>query len=287
MPDMFPAGSVIRRVSAEPALLLGAGRALLLQLAHPAVAQGVQDHSEFKRNPFARLQGTLEAVNAMVFGSVDLAEGVGRRVRWVHDFVTGDVTRSDGRSGTRYTANDPANLLWVHATLLDTALRCYQDLVEPLTPEDAETYYREMQRVASAFGLPVDQQPPTLAAFRDYFDETVASIEVTDVGRDLAAFIVDPTLPLGLHVPMRPLLRTQRIVSIGTLPPSLRAQLGFDWDDRRQARLERVERRVRRVFRATPRAVRTAPVRLNAIQLLWMAERHVQQFDAKRAAAAV
>ena len=267
----FPADSVIRRVNAEPALLFGAGRALLLQLAHPAVAQGVHDHSEFKRNPFARLQGTLEAVNAVVFGSERLADGVGRRVRWIHDFVTGPA----------YAANDPVNLLWVHATLLDTALRCYEELVEPLTPEDAETYYSEMMRVALAFGLALEDQPPTLAAFRAYFDETVAAMEVSDVGRDLAAFIVDPTLPLNLHVPMRPLLTTQRTVSIGTLPPSLREQLGFDWGPRDQARLEHVQRRVRRVFRATPRAVRTAPTRLNQAQALWFADRHVRQFEAK------
>lgn len=272
---MFPRDAVIRRVNAEPALLFGAGRALLLQLAHPAVAQGVHDHSEFKRNPFARLQGTLEAVNAMVFGTEELAERVGRRVRWIHDLVT----------GAGYAANDPANLLWVHATLLDTALRCYEELVGPLSAEDAETYYSEMMRVALGFGLALEDQPPTLAAFRHYFDETVASIEVTDVGRDLASFIADPTLPLNLHVPLRPLLRTQRMFSVGTLPPSLRDQLGFDWTARDQRRLERTTRRVRRVFRSTPPVLRTAPTRLNGIQLLWMAGRHASQFEAKRAAA--
>ena len=270
---MFPASSVIRRVNAEPALLFGAGRALLLQLAHPAVAQGVQDHSEFKRNPFARLQGTLEAVNAMVFGSQDLAAGVGRRVRWVHDFVI----------GPEYAANDPVNLLWVHATLVDTALRCYEDLVAPLRVADAETYYREMQVVASEFGLSVADQPDTLADFRVWFDETVAAMRVTDVGRDLASFIVDPTLPLALHVPFAPLLSVQRVFSVGTLPPSLRTQLGFEWTARDEARLQRATRRVRTVFRATPRVVRTAPTRLNGVQLLWMAERHVRAFDAKRA----
>lgn len=274
-PPMFPPASVIRRVNAEPALLFGAGRALLLQLAHPGVAQGVQDHSEFKRNPIARLQGTFEAVNAMVFGSEDLAERVGRRVRWIHDFVT----------GTGYAANDPANLLWVHATLLDTALRCYEELVEPLSAEDAETYYSEMMRVALAFGLPLEDQPPTLGAFRRYFDETVAAMEVSDVGRDLASFIADPTLPLHLHVPMRPVLRTQRLFSVGTLPPSLRKQLGFEWHKGDQRRLERVQRRVRTVFRATPRSLRTAPTRVNGVQLLWMADRHARQFEAKHLAA--
>jgi uncharacterized protein (DUF2236 family) len=275
-PLMFPAESVIRRVNAEPALLFGAGRALLLQLAHPAVAAGVRDHSEFERNPFARLQGTLEAVNAMVFGSVELAEGVGRRVRWIHDFVTGPA----------YAANDPVNLLWVHATLVDTALRCYESLVEPLTAADAETYYVEMKRVGEMFGLAVEDQPPTLADFRSYFDATVDTMAVTDAGRELSAFIVDPTLPLGLHVPMAPLLRTQRLFAVGTLPPSLREQLGFDWTTSDEVRLQRATRRVRGVFRRTPRAVRTLPTRVNGVQLLWMAQRHVRQFDEKRALSA-
>ena len=81
--DRFAPDSVIRRVNAEPAVGFGAGRALLLQLAHPAVAQGVQDHSEFKKNPFKRLQGTLEAVAGVVFGSRELGDGIGRRVRWI------------------------------------------------------------------------------------------------------------------------------------------------------------------------------------------------------------
>ena len=109
---MFPPGAVIRRVNEEPAILFGAGRALLLQLAHPHVAAGVDQHSDFQHNPFKRLRGTLEAVYAMVYGPRELAEGVGRRIRWVHDHVT----------GPGYRANDPENLLWVHATLLDSAL---------------------------------------------------------------------------------------------------------------------------------------------------------------------
>jgi uncharacterized protein (DUF2236 family) len=264
MTAMFPADSVIRRVSLEPALLFGAGRALLLQLASPAVAAGVHDHSEFKRNPFTRLQGTLEAVNAMVFGSEDLAERVGARVRRIHDFVTGPT----------YAANDPAHLLWVHATLLDTALHCYETLVAPLSPEDAETYYAEMMRVASAFGLPRSEQPASLAAFRAYFDETVATMQPSDVSRDLSQFIVDPTLPLRLHLPLSPLLRVQRTYSVGTLPARLRDELGFSWSARDQRSLDRITNVTRTVFRSTPRAIRVAPSRLNTRQLLFFADRH-------------
>lgn len=270
---MFPPSSVIRRVSLEPALLFGAGRALLLQLASPAVAAGVADHSEFKRNPFARLQGTLEAVNAMVFGSEELASRVGARVRRIHSYVV----------GPSYAANDPAHLLWVHATLLDTALSCYSTLVGPLSPADADTYYDEMAVVASMFGLPRSSQPATLAEFRSYFSDQVATMQPTDVSRDLSHFIVDPTLPLGLHVPLSPLLRAQRTFAVGTLPERLRAELGFTWTSRDERRLERTIGATRAVFRATPRQLRVAPSRLNTKQLLWFADRHASTSETNQA----
>jgi uncharacterized protein (DUF2236 family) len=272
MPDNFPKGSVVRRVNIEPAIMFGAGRALLLQLAHEAVAQGVDDHSDFKGNPFKRLLGTLEAMYAQVNGSEDLARGVGRRIQWIHDFVVGPT----------YRANDPANLLWVHATLADTALRCYTELVGPLSAEDEETYYQEMTRVAEAFGLERADQPATLADFRAYVDETVASIDVTPIGRDLARFILDPTLPFKLHIPFTPLLAIQRLFTLGSLPASIRDQLGVAWDARSQERYERAQRRVRGVFRAIPRPVRTLGPRVNGVLLLWLAQRHVDQFEAKQ-----
>jgi uncharacterized protein (DUF2236 family) len=267
----FPRDAVVRRVSAEPAVAMGAGRALLLQLAHPAVAQGVQDHSEFKKNPFKRLQGTLEAMYGVVFGPEELADGIGRRVQWIHEFVV----------GPGYTANDPSNLLWVHATLLDTALRCYEDLVAPLTPAERETYYEEMAQVAERFGCPRGAQPATYEDFRSYFDETVAAMEVTDVGRDLGGFIVDPVLPLGLHVPTRPLLRLQRLLTVGMLPASLRDQFGFEWTARDQARYDRVTRRARSAFRVAPPPVRTLSTRVQGVYLLWLARRHVRAFETR------
>jgi len=267
----FPRSAVIRRVSAEPAVALGAGRALMLQLAHPSVAAGVQDHSEFKANPFKRLQGTLEAMYGVVFGSDELADGIGRRIQWIHTFVV----------GPGYTANDPGLLLWVHATLFDTARRCYEQFVEPLSPADLETYYEEMATVAERFGCPRSAQPATCVAFDDYFAETVAAIEVSDVGRDLGGFILDPTLSLGLHVPLRPLLRLQRLLTVGSLPPSLRDQFGFAWTDADQRRHDPTVRRLRQLFRVTPRPIRTFGTRVQGVYLLWLARRHVRAFEAR------
>ena len=274
MAPQFPKGSTIRRVNLEPAIFFGAGRALMLQVAHPAVAQGVDDHSDFKGNPFTRLIGTLEAVYAVVYGSEDLARGVGRRIQWIHGFVTGPA----------YQANDPANLMWVHATLADTALGCYEQYVAPLSPAEREAYYQEMAEVAELFGCPRDAQPATYDDFVAYVEEQVRSIRVTDVGRDLATFILDPTLPLGLHVPLKPLLGLQRRVTLGSLPRPIRDQLGQRWTAADDAWFARFQRRTRRVMSLTPRPLRTAGPRLQGLGFLWLAHRHVRQFEARAAA---
>jgi uncharacterized protein (DUF2236 family) len=266
MGDFFPEGAVVRRVSREPALMLGAGRALLLQLAHAAVAQGVQDHSDFRGHPFRRLIGTLEATTAVVFGDETLARSVGGRIRRLHEHVR----------GASYRASDPANLLWVHATLVDTALLCYTRLVAPLSPADRETYYQEMTRVAEVFGIPRADQPPTLAAFAIYFRGMIEKLDVTAVGRELAAFILAPTFPLALHVPLGPLLSLQRLFTLGITPPRIRDQLVFDWDAQAQRRFDRAERAIRTTFGLMPGRLRTAGSRISGGWLLRQAARHNQ-----------
>jgi uncharacterized protein (DUF2236 family) len=189
----------------------------------------------------------------------------------VHDFVTGPA----------YRANDPANLLWVHATLLDTALGCYEQLVAPLSAADRETYYEEMTRVAEGFGCPRRAQPANYDEFQAYFAEQVRTIEVTDTGRRLARDIVRPTLPLRLHVPLAPALAVQRLLAVGTTPEPLREQFGFAWDDVMQRRLDRVHAATRRATRLMPRLARVAPVHLHGRLLLHMARKHVAEFDAR------
>ncbi|HWW54878.1 MAG TPA: oxygenase MpaB family protein, partial [Acidimicrobiales bacterium] len=98
---LFPADAVVRRVDAEMVLLLGGGRALLMQLAHPSVAAGVAEHSDFEQDPLSRLRRTLEATYTVVFGTEAQARRVGEALHRVHDRVT----------GAGYQANDPELLL--------------------------------------------------------------------------------------------------------------------------------------------------------------------------------
>src|SRR6185369_17342039 len=67
---LYGPGSEAWALNREAMLLLGAGpRALLLQLAHPGVAAGVADHSDFRAEPWRRLDGTLRSYLRIIYGS--------------------------------------------------------------------------------------------------------------------------------------------------------------------------------------------------------------------------
>ena len=221
---LFAEDSVIRRVDAELVLLLGGTRALLLQLAHPLVARGVAEHSGFQADPFARLQRTLDASYTIVFGSADAARRTARQVHNVHRRVRGEG----------YEANDPELLLWVHSTLVDTALRIHARFLRPLPDDEAEEYYRQSMRVAELLGVPLEVQPPDLAAFRTYVRHQVATLTVTDEARRLAATVLHPKVPLG-GIVGEPLSLVVRNLTAGLLPAPLRSAYGLSWDPARQA----------------------------------------------------
>ena len=204
-------------------LLLGGGRALLMQLAHPMVAAAVAEHSGFHADPFARLQRTLEASFIIVFGTIEQAQEAAAGVRAVHERVV----------GRDYRADDPDLLLWVHATLVDTALRVHKRFLQPLKPDDAERYYQESTVVAELLGVPRDVQPPDLASFRAYVRTLVASLEVSDTARRLAHDVLHPRLPW----PVEPAAELGRQLTAGLLPPPLRRQYGLSWDAHRERAL--------------------------------------------------
>src|SRR5258707_6217459 len=87
---LFPPDAVVRRVDAEAILLLGGGRALLMQLAHPQVAAGVAEHSGFASDPFSRLRPTLDATFTIVFGTAEQAAKNAAALPAVHDRVVGE-----------------------------------------------------------------------------------------------------------------------------------------------------------------------------------------------------
>ncbi len=147
---LFGPGSLAWRIDREVIVLAGGSCALLMQAAHPVVAAGVFEHSTYATDPFGRLRRTLTTSFDVVFGSRSRAEAAIRRVNALHCAVRG--RRPD--DGSPYTALDPEALLWVHATLIDTALRVYGRFVAPLSPADEQAYHAEAALVAERLGVP-------------------------------------------------------------------------------------------------------------------------------------
>jgi uncharacterized protein (DUF2236 family) len=236
---------MIRRVSGEVILLLGGGRALLMQLAHPQVAAGVADHSGFDQDPFGRLRRTLEATYTIVFGTRDEADLVARQLWAVHEHVT----------GPDYRANDPELLMWVHATLVDTALRVHARFLRPLNGRDAERYYQDSIVVAEVLGVPRELQPPDLVAFQRYMRDMVGTLRVSDTARELADAVLHPRLPFVAE----PGMALARELTAGLLPRPLRQQFGLDWDRNRKAALLLAGAASRTVLPRVPSLVRRVP----------------------------
>jgi uncharacterized protein (DUF2236 family) len=222
-PGLFPPGTVARRVNAETALLLGGGRALLLQLAHPMVAAGVADHSDFRRDSFGRLANTLDLTLTVAFGDEDQRRAALARVADTHRRVTGM------RGDRPYRALDPELLLWVHATLVDSALVTHERFVGSIGPVARDRYHKEMKRQAVAFGVPKDRVPGSFEGFRGYMDGMVETLGVTDEARALCRGVLRPPSPSVL----RPLIEVMRFLTVGLLPDRVRAGYGLTWDPRR------------------------------------------------------
>jgi uncharacterized protein (DUF2236 family) len=248
------------RVGRELALLLGGGRALLLQVAHPLVAAGVAEHSDYRRDPWKRLEGTMSAVWSIVFGSRAQADRASARVRAMHSRVHGHTVAPMGPfpAGTPYSALDDELLMWVHATLVDTALLVYGRWVQPLSDDEQAAYYEEMKTAAELFGTPAEVMPATLSDFRTYMEEMLDSpaICATETARDIAAAVMHPPLPL----PLRPVMELANLVTAGLMPPRLRREYGLAWDPARAVLVAASRETTRRLLmRLLPSRLRTLP----------------------------
>jgi len=184
--------SVSWRVKRESVVLLGAGRELLLQVAHPDVGAGDA--------PF-----------------------------------------------------DDAELRWLWATRLETALLMYTRYVRPLKVADVEAYYREQREFLLACDLPAETVPETFADFMHWYDGVVEHVlEVTPAAREVADTVLRARRPLAL----RPAYDALNLATIGLLPASLRDAYGLSWSPQRERLLGAQTTVVRRLMPLLPSLVR-------------------------------
>ncbi|HEY0832232.1 MAG TPA: oxygenase MpaB family protein [Candidatus Dormibacteraeota bacterium] len=247
-PGLYADDSITRRVNRENVLLLGGGRALLMQLAHPKVAAGVDAHSDFRTRPIGRLRRTIRMTMAIVFGDRETALAAARAVNQTHGRVRGDD----------YRALDPNLLLWVHATLVDSALVTYDAFVRRLSPSERDEFFQESKLLGELLGIPRDRFPPTYGDFATYMDAMLSSgdVRVGPLAIDLGRQVVRPRLRL---VPGRAMIPFE-IVTAGLLPASLREQYGLAWGRGQERTFRLLVKALPRLISVTPPIIRVWPL---------------------------
>ncbi|GAC1307039.1 MAG: oxygenase MpaB family protein [Acidimicrobiales bacterium] len=248
----FGPGSATWQIDLEPSVVLGGGRALLMQVAHPLVAAGVTEHSDYERDPYGRLFGTLDVMMKMLFGHPDVSTRQRQVLSARHRRVQG-VTAD----GTPYRASDPALLLWVWATLVDTAMLMYEVMSGALAEETRRQFYLEQRLLAHGCGVPDPECPPDLEAFRVYVASMVDSgLHITPAARTIAATVLAPPLPSWL-IGAAPL---NRLITTSLLPVRLRDGYGLAWNRRRELVSRAALGTLRGGIRLVPRAIRQRPL---------------------------
>lgn len=191
---IFGAESVTWQINRESALFLGAGRAALLQLAHPWVAASLDQHSSLLERPIARFHNTFRVVFTMVFGTTEQAFRAARSLYQMHTRITGEVQDPVAGyvKGSRYGALQIPALMWVYATLIESAVIAYECVRPVLSQEQRETYYAESKILAGLFGIPAEAMPADWDAFETYVSEMCASraLGVGELARNMARRIM-------------------------------------------------------------------------------------------------
>ena len=249
------ADAIARQLNGERLVVLGWTRAILLQFAHPLIAAGVHDHSGFRNSPLAaarRLRHTIKAMLAISFGNEAERNQAISVIQGIHRRVNGQLRDGVGPfpAGTPYSAEDPALVLWVHLTLIESIVLVYERLVGPLTAEQRDDYCIASAPVAVALGAPANEVPYTWAALQKSLERLYASgaIAVGGDARLLAHAVIHPS---GTGV-ARPVNILNEVLTAGLLPEHIRQPYGFQWNARRARTFDLIVATLRTIRRGMP-----------------------------------
>ena len=215
-PRWFADDRPIRRVHADASMFVGGLRALLLQSLHPLAMAGVAQHSDYRGDPWGRLQRTSTFLAVTTFGTATDAQRAVDKVRGIHRRVRGQAP--DGRD---YRADDPHLLEWVHIAEVDSFLQAYQLYgAAPLDQAGRDDYVADTARVAAALG--VLDPPRTEADLRTRLAGYRSELCSTEAAREAARFLlITPPLSLLARAPYGVLAAS----AVSMLPPWARLPL--------------------------------------------------------------
>src|SRR3954463_344866 len=186
----------IRRVHADASMFVGGLRALLLQSLHPLAMAGVAEHSDYRGDPWGRLQRTSTFLAETTFGCAADAQRAVDKVRRIHTYVHG--VAPDGRP---YQASDPHLLEWVHIAEVDSFLLAHRLYgARPLDQSGRDGYVADTARVATALG--VAPPPMTEMQLRERIEAFRPELSSTAAAREAARFLLlTPPLPIAARAP--------------------------------------------------------------------------------------
>lgn len=210
----------IRTVHADVSMFIGGLRALLFQSLHPLAMAGVAAHSDYRADPWGRLQRTADFLAATTFGPATESERAITMVKKVHERVVGIA--SDGRP---YRANDPHLLAWVHIAEVDSFIAAHRAFGEvTLTESDYDGYVADMAVIAERLG--VIDPPRTVRQLRRRIATYRRELRSTPEAREAARYLlVTPPLPMAV----RPAYGLIGAAAVSLLPVSTRLPLRLPW----------------------------------------------------------
>lgn len=251
---LFGPGSASWKIDRESAVFLGAGRAALLQLAHPWVAAALEQHSTVMSRPIARFHNTFRIIYAMVFGSLAQALAAARHLYRLHTSIQGELPDAVAGwpRGAHYQANEIAALRWVFATLVESAEIAYACALGPMQTAERERYYAESKILAGLFGLPEESLPGDWEAFAAWNRAMHASPElgVSPAARAMAHGLLRGE---GSWVPIP---RWYRALTAEWMPERFRGEFQLEQTEAGRRAAARARRSIPRVYKRLPAAIR-------------------------------
>ena len=249
---LFGPNSMHWKIYRTPGIILGSYRALLLQIAHPAVADGVRQFSDFKADYLGRAERTFTNMIKIYFGDQATALKSGLGLHHMHNMIRGKVAMTSGGDEEQYCANDPELLLWVLATLIDTSLELYETICEPLNEKDKELFYKESKLTAAVMGIPAVIFPKDLDSFYKYYKEMLT-------GEELVINEVTKSLTLDIFKPPYFPSYIAKILAAGFLPSRFREELELSFTTKNIKHFNWIVNLVKWITRLTPPPLGYAP----------------------------
>jgi uncharacterized protein (DUF2236 family) len=254
---LFGPESVSWRVHREPILALAGLRALYLQSLHPRAVAGVAQNSNYRTDPYGRLNRTAIYVARVVYGTTAEAREAGRHLRAIH----ARMRARDPRTGEVYRIDEPELLRWVHVTEVESFITTARRAGTPVSDAEMDTYYTEQRRAAELVGLDPATVPGTAAEVDAYYRAIRPELAMTKEAAESAMFLTAPPMPYRLGLtPVRLAYFGLAVVAVALLPTWARRLYGLPGLPTTDPTATLSARTLRLALRAVPERALRGPI---------------------------